>query len=374
MIQGARKRAREYNVDKNIVRGKKSARGVKRGRAAEKERKKKSNHPMPRAARSAGRAPHVRVSLPERGKGFLSGIFEGEIKLKFEDFKKFFFRKPKNALEGTEDSTEGIAQPQEAAIPEKLAVKCEKCGQIVLSDEMEENFGVCPKCGHYKKMAPRARIAMCAENFEELFADKVGKNVLGFPGYDEKIAALREKTGENEGVVCGTAEIGGVKCAVFSMDYRFMMGSMGHAVGEKITATFEYATEHGLPVVGFALSGGARMQEGIVSLMQMAKTSAAVAKHSEAGLLYISVLTDPTTGGVSASFAFEADIIVAEKGALIGFAGPRVIEQTIRQKLPEGFQRAEFQQQKGFADLIVERKEMKEKLAQLLRLHCGEAN
>ena len=150
--------------------------------------------------------------------------------------------------------------------------------------------------------------------------------------------------------------------------------SMGHAVGEKITKTFEYATEHGLPVVGFALSGGARMHEGIISLMQMAKTSAAVAKHSEAGLLYISVLTDPTTGGVSASFAFEADIIMAEKGALIGFAGPRVIEQTIRQKLPEGFQRAEFQQQKGFADLIVERKEMKEKLAQLLQLHCGEAN
>ena len=325
---------------------------------------------MPRAARSA--APQVRVSLPERGKSFLSGIFEGDIKLKFEDFKKFFFRKPKNALEGSEDPA---AKPaQEGAIPEKLAVKCEKCGQIVLSDEMEENFGVCPKCGHYKKMTPRARIAMCAENFEELFADEVGKNVLDFPGYDEKLAALREKTGENEGVVCGTAEIGGIKCAVFSMDYRFMMGSMGHAVGEKITDTFEYATEHGLPVVGFALSGGARMHEGIISLMQMAKTSAAVAKHSEAGLLYISVLTDPTTGGVSASFAFEADIIMAEKGALIGFAGPRVIEQTIRQKLPEGFQRAEFQQQKGFADLIVERKEMKEKLAQLLRLHCGEAN
>ena len=184
--------------------------------------------------------------------------------------------------------------------------------------------------------------------------------------------SLREKTGEKEGVVCGIAKIGGVRCALFSMDYRFMMGSMGHTVGEKIAKTFEYATEHALPVVGFVLSGGARMHEGIISLMQMAKTSAAVAKHGEAGLLYISVLTDPTTGGVSASFAFEADIIMAEKGALIGFAGPRVIEQTIRQTLPEGFQRAEFIQEKGFADLIVERKEMKDKLALLLKMHCAE--
>lgn len=326
---------------------------------------------MPHSERSAGSAPKVHVSLPERGKNFLSGILEGERKLKFEDFKKFFFRKPKNTLEGSEDPA---AKPaQEAAIPDKLAVKCEKCGQIVLSAEMEENFGVCPKCGHYKKMTARARLAMCTENFEELFADEVGKDPLAFPGYSEKLEALREKTGEKEGVISGVAEIGGIRCAVFSMDYRFMMCSMGHAVGEKITKTFEYATEHGLPVVGFTLSGGARMQEGIVSLMQMAKTSEAVAKHSEAGLLYISVLTDPTTGGVSASFAFESDIIVAEKGALICFAGPRVIEQTIRQKLPEGFQRAEFLLQKGFVDLIVERKEMKEKLALLLQLHCGEA-
>ena len=189
-----------------------------------------------------------------------------------------------------------------------------------------------------------------------------------------RLAALREKTGEKEGVVCGTGEIGGVQCAIFSMDYRFMMGSMGHAVGEKIARTFEYATEHKLPVVGFVLSGGARMQEGIVSLMQMAKTSAAVAKHGEAGLLYVAVLTDPTTGGVSASFAFDADIILAEKGALIGFAGPRVIEQTIRQKLPEGFQRAELLQEKGFVDRICERKDMKDTLAAILKLHCAEVS
>ena len=295
------------------------------------------------------------------------------------DLKKFFSRKPKNELEGA-----GVPpQPQpnadpaaaaEAAIPEKLAEKCEKCGQIVLSADMDENFGVCPKCGHYKKITARARISMCVDAFEELFAEEQSGNILGFPGYDEKLAVLREKTGEKDGVVCGTGTIGGERCAVFSMDYRFQMGSMGHTVGEKITRTFEYAAERRLPVVGFILSGGARMQEGIVSLMQMAKTSAAVAKHAEAGLLYIAVLTDPTTGGVSASFAFEADVIVAEKGALIGFAGPRVIEQTIRQKLPEGFQRAEFLQEKGFVDLIVERREMKEKLSALLKIHAADAS
>ena len=294
--------------------------------------------------------------------------------MNFEDLKKFFFRKPKNALEGTDENAPAPENKpaQDAQIPDQLAEKCEKCGKIILSDEMKENFGVCPKCGHYKKLSARDRIAMCAENFTELFADVIGENVLGFPGYDEKLASLRAKTGEQDGVVCGEGEIGGVRCALFSMDYRFMMGSMGHTIGEKITKTFEYATEHCLPVVGFVLSGGARMQEGIISLMQMAKTSAAVAKHSEAGLLYISVLTDPTTGGVSASFAFEADVIMAEKGALIGFAGPRVIEQTMRQKLPEGFQRAEFLEKKGFADLIVERREMKEKLAALLKFHATE--
>ena len=198
------------------------------------------------------------------------------------------------------------------------------------------------------------------------------KNPLNFEGYEKKIQSLQEKTQINEAVKTGFGEINGEKVVIAIMDGNFMMGSMGHTVGEKITKTFEYATEHCLPVVGFVLSGGARMQEGIISLMQMAKTSAAVAKHSEAGLLYISVLTDPTTGGVSASFAFEADVIMAEKGALIGFAGPRVIEQTIRQKLPEGFQRAEFIEKKGFADLIVERREMKEKLAALLKLHCAE--
>lgn len=290
---------------------------------------------------------------------------------------KFDFKKPRNRLEGEENTPPDRKAPEakrenaESAIPEKLAEKCPNCGQIVLTDEFAANHGICPKCGSYKKITARERVAMCTDSFEELFADEEGGDPLSFPGYAEKLASLRAKTGEKEGVICGEAAIGGVRIACFSMDYRFMMASMGHAVGEKITKMFEYATERALPVVGFILSGGARMQEGIVSLMQMAKTSAAVAKHGEAGNLYISVLTDPTTGGVSASFAFEADIIMAEKGALIGFAGPRVIEQTIHQKLPEGFQRAEFQRDKGFVDLIVERNEMKEKLSALLRLHCA---
>ena len=292
------------------------------------------------------------------------------------DFKKFFFKKPKNTLEGSENEPAPAAEEPkaEAGIPEKLAEKCDGCGQIVLKDEFDANFGVCPKCGHYRKIGARRRIEMCLDEFTELFAEEEGTNVLDFPGYSEKLRELRQKTGEKDGVVCGEGSIGGVRTAVFSMDYRFMMGSMGHTVGEKIAKTFEYAAQKSLPVVGFVLSGGARMQEGIISLMQMAKTSAAVAKHGEAGLLYISVLTDPTTGGVSASFAFEADIIMAEKGALIGFAGPRVIEQTIRQKLPEGFQRAEFIEEKGFADLIVERGEMKDTLAALLRLHGAEVS
>ena len=286
--------------------------------------------------------------------------------MNFEDIKKFFFKKPKNEFEGADENVKN------GAIPEKIATKCEKCKQIIISDDLAANQNVCPKCGFYHKLGARERINFNIDDFEELFAEVIGENVLNFPGYDAKLEKSRAASNETEAVLCGTGLSGGIKVGVFAMDHRFMMGSMGHAVGEKISALFEYATERKLPVIGFVLSGGARMQEGIVSLMQMAKTSAAVAKHSEAELLYISVLTDPTTGGVSASFAFESDIIMAEKGALIGFAGPRVIEQTIRQKLPEGFQRAEFLQEKGFVDLIVARKDMKEKLADLVRLHAAE--
>lgn len=294
---------------------------------------------------------------------------EGEWTLKFEDLKKFFIRKPKNALEGSDEAAAPQQSAQGAAIPAKLAEKCPHCGQIVLSDEMEENHNICPKCGHYKKMAPRARISMCCEDFAELFSEEQAENLLAFPGYDEKLASLRKATGEKDGVVCGTAKIGGVPCAVFAMDHRFMMGSMGHTVGEKIAKTFEYATEHKLPVVGFVLSGGARMQEGIISLMQMAKTSAAAARHSDKGLLYITVLTDPTTGGVTASFASLGDIIIAEPKVLVGFAGRRVIEGTIRQHLPDDFQSAEFLLEHGFADMIVGRDKMRRTLSHLIRLH-----
>ena len=196
---------------------------------------------------------------------------------------------------------------------------------------------------------------------------------LNFPGYREKLARAAEESGENEGVICGLGAVDNIPAAVFAMEPGFMLGSMGVAVGEKITRLFELAAGQGLPVIGFTLSGGARMQEGILSLMQMAKTSGAVKLHSDAGNLYIAVLCDPTMGGVTASFAMEADIILAEPGALIGFAGPRVIEQTIRQTLPEGFQRAEFIMEKGFIDAIVPRAVLRETIARLLRLHRRDA-
>ena len=280
------------------------------------------------------------------------------------DIRKIFFRKPKIELEGGADNNK-------PSVPEKVSVRCEKCRQILLAGELENNLYVCPKCGYHGKIGARARLTALADDgaFTELFGDVVTGENNAFPGYDKKLEKAREQSGESEGVVAGIARIGGIETAVFAMDHRFMMGSMGYAVGERITRLFEYATLHRYPVVGFALSGGARMQEGIISLMQMAKTSAAVGRHGEAGQLYISVLTNPTTGGVSASFAFLGDVIVAEPDALIGFAGPRVIEQTIRQKLPAGFQRAEFLQQKGYIDCIVKRTDIKLRLIELLLLH-----
>ena len=286
-----------------------------------------------------------------------------------ETIRKLFFRKPKIELEGGADDNK-------PAVPEKVSVRCEKCRQILLSGELDANRKVCPKCGYHFKIGARERLTSLADEgtFTELFAEVVTPADADFPGYDKKLEKAKSESGENEGVVTGLAQIAGIYAAVFAMDHRFMMGSMGQAVGERIARLFEYATLHRYPVIGFALSGGARMQEGITSLMQMAKTSAAVGRHSDAGLLYVSVLTNPTTGGVSASFAFLGDIIVAEPDALIGFAGPRVIEQTTRQKLPAGFQRAEFLQQKGYVDLIVKRTEMKTRLAEILALHTGGKN
>lgn len=282
---------------------------------------------------------------------------------------KSLFRKPKITLEDAMHKTTDSPQA-----PEALYVACKGCKAMLLQEELEKNLFVCPKCAKHLRLSARRRVAMIADEgtFEEINGELCSGNPLEFPGYSEKVDKARTASKEKEGVLTGTAKIGGVEVALFAMNPYFMMGSMGTAVGEKIARLFEYALEKSLPVVGFTVSGGARVQEGILSLMQMAKTSGAVLRHSEAGNLYIVVLTDPTTGGVVASFAMDADITLAEPGALIGFAGPRVIEQTIRQKLPEGFQTAEFQLKCGFVDAIVDRREQRETLIRLLKLHRRE--
>lgn len=248
---------------------------------------------------------------------------------------------------------------------------CSDCGVTISLSEIKKNLYVCPKCGKHSKISARRRVAGVADpgTFRKIKNEVSFKNPLDYPDYAEKIKGLKNKTGLDEGVLSGICEIEGHKTVIAVMASEFLMGSMGLAVGEMITKTFETAEKMGLPVIIFTASGGARMQEGILSLMQMAKTSAAVQRFSDNGGLYISVLTHPTTGGVSASFATLADITIAEPGALIGFAGPRVIEQTIGQKLPAGFQRAEYLEEHGFVDGIVSRLEMRETLSQILRLH-----
>lgn len=259
----------------------------------------------------------------------------------------------------------------EPSIPKGLWRKCNKCNRPIYVEDVNNNFYVCPQCGGYFRVHAYRRIEMLIDSgtFEEWNKDMEFSNPLNFPGYERKVQATKEKTKLNEAIVTGKGRIYGQDTAIGVCDARFLMSSMGHVVGEKITQMVERATKEKLPVIIFACSGGARMQEGIVSLMQMAKTSAALKRHHEAGQLFISVLTDPTTGGVTASFAMLGDIILAEPNALIGFAGPRVIEQTIRQKLPEGFQRAEFLLEHGFVDKIVKRSEQKEVLAQILKIH-----
>ena len=256
-------------------------------------------------------------------------------------------------------------------VPEGLLRKCNKCGGAIIAEDVKKDHYICPKCGGYFRVHARRRIEMITDegSFEEWDADLQGGNPLEYKGYEEKLKKLQEKTGLSEAVVTGKAKIDGREAAIGVCDGRFLMASMGEAVGEKIARAVERATKERLPVILFACSGGARMQEGIVSLMQMAKTSAALKRHSDAGLLYISVLTDPTTGGVTASFAMLGDVILAEPKALIGFAGPRVIEQTIGQKLPDGFQRSEFLLEHGFLDAIVERPQMKAVLSKILELH-----
>lgn len=255
---------------------------------------------------------------------------------------------------------------------DKSAVACKKCGTETSRTKLSENLMICPECGAYMRMGAYERIGMIAddESFAELDKELKGADPINFPGYDKKLEEARRNTGLIEGAVCGTAKIGGNPCAIFVMDSNFMMASMGSAVGEKITRLFELATKKKLPVVGFTASGGARMQEGIFSLMQMAKVSGAVKRHSDGGNLYITVLTDPTTGGVTASFAMQGDILIAEPKALIGFAGARVIEQTTGEKLPAGFQRSEFLLEHGFIDIIEERQRLKYTIANILKIHA----
>lgn len=259
-------------------------------------------------------------------------------------------------------------------VPEGLWIKCPKCGEMLYKDDVRKSAYSCYKCGGYFRIKAKTRIRLVVDegSFQSDPADFKTTNPLSYPDYEQKIEALQQTYHLDEAVLTGTATIGGEKVVIGAMDSRFLMASMGQVVGEKITRAIETATKERLPVVMFCCSGGARMQEGIFSLMQMAKTSAAIKKHSDAGLLYLPVLTDPTTGGVTASFAMLGDMILAEPGSLIGFAGPRVIQQTIGQKLPEGFQRAEFLLQHGMIDKVVKREELRETLRSILTLHSKE--
>ena len=277
-----------------------------------------------------------------------------------------FKLKPTNELES---GGRTAAVQQDESEPE---VTCPNCHKSTPVSRLWANCNVC-SCGHHFRLGARQRIRMMTDrnSFRELDADLQSGDPLQFSGYQAKLETAKISSNEKEAVVCGTASIGGVACALFVMEPGFMMGSMGTAVGEKLTRLFEYATEHRLSVVGYTVSGGARMQEGLLSLMQMAKVSGAVKRHSDAGLLYLTILTDPTTGGVTASFAMEGDIILAEPGATVGFAGARVIEQTTRKALPKGFQRAEFLLEHGFVDAITERRDQKDTISALLKLHCG---
>ena len=275
--------------------------------------------------------------------------------------------KIKKRIEYEEDSTE---KEHRSDIPVGMWVKCSKCKEILYKDDLHKNYSICPNCGNHFRLSSRRRVDQIIDKgtFEEFDLNVTTDNPLHMDDYVKKLETLREKTGLDEAVKCGIGNINSEKVVLCVMDSNFMMGSMGKVVGEKIAYSIEKAIELKLPVIIFCASAGARMQEGIVSLMQMAKTSAAVKKLHKEGLLYISVLTDPTYGGVTASFASLGDIILAEPNAMIGFAGPRVIKQTIGQDLPEGFQTAEFLLEHGFVDKVVNRKDMKETLYKLLIL------
>ena len=260
---------------------------------------------------------------------------------------------------------------RERYVPPENAVACPRCGQDSSHQAVSRNLYLCPHCGHHFPVGAYYRLGITLDHgsFRELYPKLTSQDPLSFPGYREKLENARRTTGLNEAAVTAVGTIDGRRCVAGVLDSRFLLGSMSAAVGEKLTLTIEYAERSRLPLILFSASGGARMQEGILSLMQMAKTSAALDRLDRRGLLYISVLTDPTTGGVTASFASLGDVVLAEPGALIGFAGPRVIQQTIGETLPEGFQRAEFQMEHGFVDAVVPRQQMRDTLSRLLRLH-----
>lgn len=284
----------------------------------------------------------------------------------FIEGRKARLEKYKN-IRGKNDNIE------RASIPDGLFVKCENCNDAIYHDDLLANDYVCPKCNYHYRLGARQRIAFISDenSFLELYKDLKTLNPLDFPGYLNKLKTYQNEQEEEDAFICGTAKISNVDVALGVLDSFFMMGSMGCVVGEKVTRLIEFSIKNKLPLIIFSASGGARMQEGIYSLIQMAKTSAALKYHDLEGLLYISVLTNPTTGGVLASFASLGDINIAEPRALIGFAGKRVIEQTLKEKLPEGFQSAEFQIEKGFIDMIVERKDLKKVISTLLFLHKG---
>jgi len=276
---------------------------------------------------------------------------------------KDLFRKPKYVTVRTETSSRDV--------PDTLWLKCPRCAEIIYTRELERNLKVCRKCSYHFRLTASERIAVTLDDgtFAEYDRDLSPTNPLQFPDYEQKIQAAQKETGLDEAVLVGEGTIAGQPVVIGVLDSRFIMGSMGSVVGEKVSRAFEQARDRNFPVIMFSASGGARMQEGLLSLMQMAKTSAAVNRFSQAGLLFVSVLTDPTTGGVLASYASLGDIIIAEPGALIGFTGPRVIEQTIRQKLPPDFQRAEMHLKHGFVDLVLERSQIKPTLGRILAFH-----
>lgn len=264
-----------------------------------------------------------------------------------------------------------VDKKAKVSIPQDLLFKCPRCENVMFMDDFVGALKVCSECSYHSRLTARERLELTVDKdtFIEYDADMTSKNPINFEGYEQKISELSESTGLKDAVVTGECYIRSKHCIIAVMDSHFLMGSMGSVVGEKITRAFEAATRMRLPIIIFTASGGARMQEGIISLMQMAKTSAAAARHSDKGLLYITVLTDPTTGGVTASFASLGDIIIAEPKVLIGFAGRRVIESTIKQHLPDDFQSAEFLMEHGFVDMLVHRKHMRKTLSRLMRLN-----